>query len=290
MTILTADPDTLAGVLAEARGGDTVRLVGAFADIRLPKVAYAPWLTLDCRKATVGRVLGVSLSGLRIVGGRFAGLKFDGVSNVQVEEATITGDGTGFGVQFLRSRGVASRYCRISGVRVGVGHGYVEGFEASGHAISGVTADGITAGCSRKGLIDGNVIWGSAPYEGAHGDGVQLWSRPDAPPTADIIIRGNAITGDTMGINGFDRPGDGGFDRITVSANRVTVNRPNGMAFINARRLIVTDNAVSTLAGSTYQAKINLTNCPDVERGGNTVAAYRRKPAIIDPRPMEPRA
>jgi len=72
---------------------------------------------------------------------------------------------------------------------------------------------------------------------------------------ADIVIRGNVMEGEMQGIflgnhvrKGVD---DGGFDRITIENNEVTVSFPQGIGLFDARDSVVRNNTVRTIPGST---------------------------------------
>src|SRR5207237_8358044 len=90
---------------------------------------------------------------------------------------------------------------------------------------------------------------GALVQDGDHGDFVQFYSRPDAPPVADIVIRGNRMTGSGQCVFGGNhvRPwpapngpmtDDGGFDRIVVEGNTCR-NSAMGFRLMAARNSVI---------------------------------------------------
>jgi hypothetical protein len=113
-----------------------------------------------------------------------------------------------------------------------------------------------------------------------------MWSRPTAPPVADVIIRRNRIEGDTQGIglhnhvrDGVD---DGGFDRILIEDNIINVSRTNAIDLANGRESIIRNNKVTTLPGAKGRASIHARE-GSVTMCGNSVAAGAGKPGAKDP-------
>jgi hypothetical protein len=96
------------------------------------------------------------------------------------------------------------------------------------------------------------------PLNGEHPDCVQLWSRPDAPPTSDIVIRFNRAYGPTQGFSGFNhvRNGvdDGGFDRITIEGNAVDGAFPQAISLMSGRDSAVRNNRVATYPDAPFRA------------------------------------
>jgi len=147
-------------------------------------------------------------------------------------------------------------------------------------------ADGMDIALSREGVIEGNHCWGTVIRTDEHPDCIQMWSRPNAAPTSDMLIRKNRAEGDTQGISLFNhvRNGvdDGGFDRIVIEDNDVQVSASQAIAIYDGRASIVRNNHVRTLPRARYRASINLRG--EVERCGNTVEGGAGKPGVFDVR------
>lgn len=276
---------TLATALASAKPGDTLALSGEFPAMR-PKIPEG--VTLDCRAA---RMTGLwypssTLRRVRIEGGRWAGLRADGVARLEIDGARFEGAGTGYGLFVNGGSEVHVRGLRFAGYRAGIVLNKVAGFEIRGSRFTAMTSDGMTLGECRRGMVSGNRFWGFTPSEGAHPDGVQLYSRPTSPPTADIEIRDNIMAGMMQGIGCFnhvrDGVDDGGFDRLTIRRNVVIGGYPHAIAVVAGRDLVVEDNDVSTWPGARWRASINLVDCAGVIRRRNTVAAGAGKPGADD--------
>jgi hypothetical protein len=100
-----------------------------------------------------------------------------------------------------------------------------------------IASDGIDVSLSRNIVIDCNACTEFRPAPGAHPDCFQLWSRPAAPPTADIVITSNSAVGDMQGISLFnhvrDGANDGGFDRVLTRGNIVLNTYGDGISVLS---------------------------------------------------------
>lgn len=276
--------------------GQTLTLSGVYDGPWRPKAASLKGVTIDARKAEIRGLFypGAGGEGLTIIGGTWTGLRLDRVAGLTIKDVDLVGPGAedarladGYGVFVNGGSGVMISGLRASGYKSGVVISRVDGFEVTGCGLSRMRSDGVQIAESRNGRIAGNVIHGTRILGDEHPDGIQIWSRPTSPPTADIVIEDNLIVGETQGISGFNHVraevNDGGFDRITIRRNRVVGGYPHGIALVEGRDCIVTDNAVSTYPGSRWRASINLVRCERTVRDGNTVAAGAGKPSADDP-------
>lgn len=276
--------------------GQTLVLDGVYDGPWRPKAAALKGVTIDARKAEIRGLFypGGGVEGLAILGGIWAGIRIDRPTALVIRDAELIGPGAddarladGYGVMVSGGRGVVLTRLAATGFKSGVVLSRVDGFEVLGCGLARMRSDGVQVGESRNGRIAGNVIHGTRILGDEHPDGIQLWSRPTSPPTADIVIEDNLVVGETQGVCGFNhvRAGidDGGFDRITIRGNRIVGGYPNGISLQDGRDCVVTDNTVSTYPGSRWRASINLIGCAGVIRRGNTVATGAGKPAADDP-------
>ncbi len=308
-----ATPSNFTAVLAVARPGDVIVLgKGTYRGMRISQRDFAPSLTLDAKAATIEGFSGKNISGLRILGGRFRvpppttkpstgklifgyATRFDNANNIDLIDVEFAGPGApanipdgpygeGYGVFVVKGSDIEVRNGRFQGLKNGIVLSRVEGFKVTLNQFSAMRSDGIDVAESRKGLIEGNICEATRIRDDEHPDCIQMWSRPTSPPTADITIRENRAEGMTQGIGMFNhvRNGvdDGGFDRILVEDNDMTVGFPQGIALGSGRDSIVRNNRVSTYPGAKYRASIN--TGPGVTRCGNKVAAGAGKPAQVD--------
>ena len=242
----TATPATLAEVLARAAPGETVQLApGSYDAIKLRGRHWSPPVTVD---ATAAQLRGVRLddvSGLTWHGGTFDGgdVERSGFNVVVADHLVV--DGVKFG-----------HYTRN-----GIGLGTVSDARITNNSFAGSGSDGIDIGLSRRIVLDHNRCSDFHPTPGAHPDCIQLWSRPEQPPTADITITNNEAIGDMQGFNGFNhvRPDatgrqvdDGGYDRITVENNHAQVSYWHGIYFNACRHCVVRHNRAETLPNPAY--------------------------------------
>lgn len=237
-----------------------------------------------------------NLSGVVLRGGDATGDTFTDCDNILIVGRGYTG-ATGSGLLFVRCRDVRVIDCDFEGFGRGVVFSMCTGFTVVANRFRALKIDGVNIAQSWRGVVADNDFTDPDTGE-AHPDAVQLWSRPTmrladksivpAPPTSDIVIARNRVRGMlTQGVTAFnhirDGVDDGGFDRITITANEIAVGMPQALAIYAGRDCIVTDNRVSTLDGSDWRASINLKGCTGLLRRGNTVAAGAGKPGADDP-------
>ena len=227
-----------------------------------------------------------------VSGGVFRGhVRLDGVHGLTFVKATFAGPDTAtahIGVIAQRCTGLAFKDCAFTGLQKGVVFDLCDTFTVDLCEFSRMSSDGVNVAASGHGRITRSQFHDFVQFDLlAHPDAIQLWSRATSPPVADIVISDNKIVGNMQGIGGFNHitagVDDGGFDRITIERNSVEVSFANGIAINAARGLVLRDNAVKTLPGAKWQARISVIQCTNVTRSGNTVAAYGGKPGLVEP-------
>lgn len=258
----TATPATLQSMLNSARAGDTITLAaGDYAPVRVDSKKWSPAVTIEAGAARMTQVALNDVSGVIWRGGTFDGKDTVRTAWSAGKSDHITVDGLKFS-HYLRNGVVINESSDIRLVN---------------NLISESGSDGFDIALSRRIVIDHNECRDATPTPGAHPDCIQLWSRPNAPPVADVTITNNTISGDTQGITGFNhvRGGvdDGGFDRIRVEDNHVTVKYWHGITFYNCRSCIARRNRVDTMPNGRIKAWIKFI-ASDVEACGNVVSAY----------------
>lgn len=247
-----ATPANLAERLATARPGETLRLsAGDYGVMTFPRRVFSPAIRIDARAAqftglVLDRVSGVTIAGGQIVGpgGRSYGIRISFAKDVRIDGMTISGAHRGIVID--RSSDIA----------------------VVGNRLQGLISDGVNIALSRRILVERNICRDFGPAlplygpdrkmirDGDHPDCIQAWSRPIAPPTADVQVLNNDMEGAMQGIffgnhvtNGVD---DGGFDRIVIRGNRVRVGYAAGIVLDEGRDSDVTGNRVSSLPGFTF--------------------------------------
>ena len=252
--MVEATPETLAQRLADAVGGQVIRLApGDYAPIELRARDWAPAITIEAGDARISSILLRNVAGMTWRGGIFDGqdviryaIKADRSQRINIENARF------------------SHY-----VRNGIGFGEVSDSRLIGNSFRDMGSDGIDIALSRRILIDGTQCHDFRPQPGAHPDCVQLWSRPSVPPTADITVINTVATGDVQGVSAFNhvRYGvdDGGFDRIIFANNDVRTMVARAITLMDCRDCVVRDNFVDTWPGARLRARL------EVVRGGPTL-------------------
>lgn len=283
--IVAATPETLAATIAAAKPGDTVRIAaGNYPKLVIRKRSFVPPLIVEAAAgATVAGVVLVEVRGLTWRGGTIVapggrtgrgpegiGLRARNVEFVNVEGTT------------LRDAVRGATFAESSDIRF------------TGNKLTGLRTDGVNFALSRRLLVEGNSCTdftpnpatynpdGSLLKDGDHPDCIQLWSRPAAPPTADVTIRNNTATGAMVGIfmgnhvrGGID---DGGFDRVTIENNVVRTSRPVAVSIQGGRGVRLTGNDVAGLPESRFKANIDTRRNSEMVLCGNKVPDVRQHP------------
>jgi hypothetical protein len=320
---------TIAALLAQAKPGDTVVLpAGEYADETITGLSFSPAVTLDARGAKATTIVFKDVTGLHVLGGTWfnaigetwagrtwaTAINCERCQDVSFEGAIVTGpppeapgrEFAGYGISFLSSDHVAVTHSKFTGFRMGLGFSLTADFVATSNDFGFMTSDGIDVGQGWRGRIEDNTFHDTHIIAKEHPDGIQMWSRPDQPPTSDIVIRRNLVTGDSQGISGFDarhrfpagyRLADGrvldrpedipgvGFDRIVIEDNEVAVGQPDGISLVNGRASVIRNNHVRTQEGSGYWARFMIK--PDdggVRHCGNVADPGAGKPGWSDGR------
>lgn len=310
---LPATPADALAVIARAEAGDVVRLApGAYGPWRLRVGGIPPGVTIDATAPGV-RLTAVEIReparltvrggtwspgcaaspcfayAIRIYGGEqvaVTGARFEGVEESRPGQPSAAADGYGLGLFGTRQARVEGGL--FSGFKVGVVIFDAADFAVVGSRFSRMRSDGINVGPgSRRGLIEGNVCDATRITDDEHPDCIQAYSRPTHPPVADLAIRRNRALGDMQGVflgnhvrGGVD---DGGFDRITIEANDLTLAYPQGIAATSVRGLTLRDNRVRTLPGARWIASLNVTASTDVVRCGNVVEPALGRRGLAEP-------
>lgn len=248
LALIAATPPTLGTALATAAPGDTIVMTGDFGTVAIKGRTFAPPLTLDASAATVRFALD-TVDGVNIVGGRTLGVFND--------------RSTGIGIKNSRNFSVDGYACDTARVCVGIG-------TSSDFIVNSVTvlrsqSDGVDIALSRRGRVIGTSCALTAIIDGAHPDCVQLWSRPEASPTADIVVAHTRAFGHTQIVSGFNhvRPDargrpvdDGGFDRLMLDDNVGLIDMPDGVRIDDCRGCTFTNNHAWTLPGAPHYAQV----------------------------------
>ncbi|MDX2210566.1 MAG: right-handed parallel beta-helix repeat-containing protein [Sphingopyxis sp.] len=268
-------------LIANAKPGETIDIPSTFSGpLVISGKHYATPITLRNNSSIVQSILIRNSSNIIVEGG-----------------AVIGGPDVRYAVHIDYAQSVTIRGMDITGAVRGLVINRSEAVGVFGNRLSGLRTDGINAAESRKIVIEGNSCSNFNPIlpvydaagnlvkDGDHPDCIQLWSRPTTAPTADIVIRGNSMTGYMQGIflgnhirDGVD---DGGFDRVTIENNYMDISFPNGIVVGAGRVVRIVGNQVMTIDGSRLKngagplvnATIKAPNSTDVVACSNIVEA-----------------
>ncbi len=261
LALLAATPSTFNVVLADAKPGDVVKLVpGNYPLITINKRSWNPAITID---ASGSNVVGVTIStstGISWVGGDMAGTIAPG------------GFGAGYGVLAGASANISVTGVHFSDFRTGIVFNVVNGGKIAGNWFTRMSADGIDVALSRGIVVDRNACTEFKATPVSHPDCIQLWSRPNVAPVADITITNNSAVGEMQGISLFNHVRGGVDDgRILIRGNTVLNTHGDGISVYNCRGCTVRDNDVNSLPNYWHRAQLYVT-------GGSVVQCGNRVP------------
>ncbi len=265
---VAADPASVNAVLAAATPGMTIRLVaGSYPAVVVRSRTFIPPITIDATGSTLAGIQVYNTTGVRWTGGT-------------VRQPQPAANGTGLGVLVSQAQQITIDGVRVSDFRIGIVFDRVAGGTISGNWLARMGSDGIDLILSRSITVTRNACSDFAVPNGAHPDCIQAWSRPGAPPVADLEITGNTTTGAMQGISLFnhvrDGVDDGGFDRVTISGNSVLTTFGDGISVYSCRGCKVRNNYVNSLPNYMHAAQLTIWG-GSVEQCGNVVPMVKRE-------------
>lgn len=274
---VSVTPATLVAVLKSAKGGETIVLqTGDYGKVIFPYRDYPTRVVVDATAARFSQIWIRRVSGLEIRGGSIVGAR--------TEPFTMAIDS---------SRNLRVANMTMSGARVGISLTRSQGIDIISNRFDGLRSDGVNIAMTSQVLIQGNSCRNFNPIQavysstgalikdGDHPDCIQGWSSRGYTPISDISIVGNTAVGYMQGIF-FGNTGQGGYDRITIRDNDLTVGAFNGIILWEARSSTVTRNKVKTVPGARLKSYpfalvsswIQLTG-RNIVACGNTAASTR---------------
>ena len=262
-----ATPATLQRVLDEARAGDTIRLgPGDYPPIEVRDRDWNPHVTVEAGTARLQSITLKNVAGLTWRGGNFDGQ-----------------DTARFGIAAEQSRRLAVENADFGHyIRVGIVVNQSTDMRLIGNRFHDMQSDGIDIALSRRIFIDGTRCHDFRPAPGSHADCIQLWSRPTAPPTADITVINTVAAGNMQGVTAFNhvRNGvdDGGFDRIIFARNDIRITHAQAVSVYDCRNCIVRDNYVDTWPEPHHRAHVIVGGTSSVEQCGNVNKLFPNHP------------
>lgn len=245
--------DSIAGL----KPGATVTLPGGTSGpLAIVNQQFDPPVTIDARQALVRGLRVWNSSGIIWKGGTivaeqglggasFAGYAVDirKSNRIRFDDVTFTG----------AARGMVAADSRALTVRRGK---FIK-----------LRSDGVDLAGVSDVLIEESVFRDFSPIkptgskaegnykDGDHPDAIQVWTTKDTPNPTDMIFRNNIVEGDTQGINTFGPKGQG-YDRISVTGNRLRINYPAAITLVACRDCTITDNDVGQIAGAKFKANV----------------------------------
>ena len=264
---LEATPQTLQGLLDNAAPGDVIQLVsGNYPEIRLSRRDWSPAVTVEAGTARLRGVVMSDVAGLSWRGGIFDG------ENIVRNGINITR-----GQRLSIERASFTRY-----LRNGIGLSEVSDARVISNNFSEMGSDGIDIALSRRIVVDGTRCHDFKPTPGAHADCIQLWSRPTAPPTADITVINTVAAGDMQGVTAFNHVRDGvdngGFDRIIFANNDIRITYVQALSLYDCRNCIARDNFVDTWPQAHHRARVVVHGNSSVLQCGNVIKTFPKLP------------
>ncbi|MEI6418224.1 MAG: right-handed parallel beta-helix repeat-containing protein [Sphingomonadales bacterium] len=272
-----ANATTLATVMAQAVGGDTIILSGAFPETNLRNLTYTVPLVLDARAAQFPGGLNIRDSmGITVKGGTFGsatilprigrGIDINGGGNIRVEGSAFQGvAGVGTGLLARNADRITVTKSTFTGLKLGLGVQTVSTSALTNNVFTNNSSDGINVADSRVVSVTGNICRGGSPAVGAHPDCVQLWSVAGQPVQSSIRVVNNKAYGPTQGFTSFD-PETASGRALTFESNYLATSFPQGIACYGCVNSIFRNNTLVTLPEAQWRTSLNV-----VGGSGNTI-------------------
>jgi hypothetical protein len=267
VTVVEATPQTLQALLDNAAPATVIQLApGDYPAIRVRQRDWSPAVTVEAGSARLRGVVISDVAGFSWRGGFFDGENVDrnGINVIRGQRLSI-------------EKASFTRY-----LRNGIGLSEVSDARMIGNSFDQMGSDGIDIALSRRILVDGTRCHDFKPTPGAHADCIQLWSRPTAPPTADIIVINTVAAGDMQGVTAFnhvrDGVDDGGFDRIIFANNDIRITYAQAVSLYDCRNCIARDNFVDTWPQAHHRARVVVGGNGSVMQCGNVVRTFPKLP------------
>ncbi len=275
-----ATPSNIAFMLAQAQPGDTVTLAfGNYGDVVLPVRDHRVPVTINASQATLRTLMIRGTAGWTWKGGKIlTPLPPVAWRNVMIDNA---------------------RRIEVNGVTLSAGHTGVVVTRGSSDIMlrnniaTGLQSDGFNIATATRVTLSGNTCTNFNPIvpvydatgkllkDGTHPDCIMMWSEKGQPPTSDITISYNRISGKMQGIAHFWHPtlGRDKVYRVKAIGNIVDVTYWHGITLDHTPGSEVRGNRVSSAAGARmlnypYGAIRTWLKAKDAVSCGNWVEDY----------------
>lgn len=301
MAVPVVTPATIEAAIRSSAPGSAFKLEGTFGNIPMKAAATATGLgrkanlVLDCEKAVItGELRTGGVDGLTLYGGLWTGpapINLGGENRgITIEGARFHGPATpaGDAIKLVNVRGLRVRDVVADRYNNGLAISKVEDADIQDVLFTRLRKDMIQAAGVTGLRVRRMVGRDGRPVADDHPDGIQIRNLPgEWAPSSDIVIEDVWLEGPIQGVVTTHKPGDGGFDRITLRRARIVGGHPNGAGFLSVRGLTIEDVDVSTLAGVPHQSRVFWdAACTDVRLAGAVQhAAYKGNPAVVWSKP-----
>lgn len=224
---------TIAAILANAQGGETVQLRGTCPKITIRGKHYNPPITVEATKATV--------KGLVVNNG--GGVIWKGGVLVAPQGPFAAGTPNGYGFYAYAARNVVLDRVvvrdSLKGIVIIRGS---QDIQIKDSVIEYMGGDGINIANAKNTIVKNNIIRNFYPNAGYHQDGIQMWAG-----ASNILIENNRLEGSFQGITDFGAAGDLPISNTHVINNQVHVAHYHGITLGSAVNSSIINNEVRGL-------------------------------------------
>jgi hypothetical protein len=274
LAVISATPADIGPRLSSARAGDTVTFApGNYGEVAIRDRAFDPPLTLQAGKARFRLVIDKS-SGIRVVGGELGPALGDNPND------TGRLGKLGYAANVIQSQDIGFSGTAFTDAVRGLVIDRSSHITVDRATLTRLITDGINIALSHHVTVTNSTCSDFTPRPADHPDCIQMWSRPTAPPTSDIVLRGNVARGTMQGFTGFNhvRNGvnDGGYDRIVIEDNEVYGTYPQGVSIANARDSVIRRNKTRAIAGARGRVSVNTPLCERCQVEDNDIGPKPR--------------
>lgn len=221
---------TIAAILANAQGGETIQLRGTCPKITIQKKTYSPPIKVVATKATV--------KGLVVHNG--GGIIWEGGVLVAPAGPFASGTPNGYGFYSYTGKNIVLRGVTVrdslKGIVIVRDSSDVEVHNST---IENIGGDGINIANAKNVIVRNNNIRNFYQNDGYHQDGIQMWAG-----ASNILIEKNRVEGTMQGITDFGGSGDAPISNTHVINNVVNVGHYHGISLTSAVNSSIVNNEV----------------------------------------------
>lgn len=236
---------------------------------------------------TLANANGVEIDGVKFQpkdDAKFAtGLNLRGCDGVVLTHNDFSGGTTAFanmqrGVFIDRSTGVVVEDNDFHGLGRGVVVSETDGIKILDNDIWNMRSEGLNLAGVKNVDIGFNEMKDFHPATGDHADFIQFWTTGTSTVSENIHIHDNVLIQKQNGLSVqgifMDNDNSVAYKNVVIEDNTIQTGMPHGILLAQADGVVIRDNSVLSVLGSSYKVSIAVVESQDVTVTGNTATCF----------------